>query len=441
MKIDFKKYFTEANNLGIVPYQISYSVSTEASVSVFNGDVEGQQIGTAQDISAKGIFEGKQGSFTTDAIDKNTPLFLAKKVQESAKFGKEASVDDYFRGGKKYHKAKTALKEFKSATLKELRDFALELCAEVKSRDSRLAKVSIELTMQTSASMKANSFGVKCSDFLQCYFGYIEIVAENEQGEPRSGGKSFLSFKGLDDLKVRAHEVISEAVSSAVDFFGSSAVNSNKYKVVLDRSCVKNLLGFYLGQLNAKAVQKHLSLFENKLDTQIVSKRLTMKNIPHVTSPSASSYDADGYPTQDFTFIDKGVLKTYFYSVETANVDHRESNGCSVGNGNGAPTVVAVHPGNYSLEKMIEKAKDGIYLTSVSGLNSGINGQTLDFSLPCEGYVIRDGKKAEAVSMMVVAGNLQKVFNSVVAVGNDVDYDTCHFIPSLLIKSLAISGK
>ena len=63
MRLNLKKYFEEAKKLGLEPYQVSYSVSTEASVEVFNGEVEQQQIGTAQDISAKGIFEGKQGSF------------------------------------------------------------------------------------------------------------------------------------------------------------------------------------------------------------------------------------------------------------------------------------------------------------------------------------------------------------------------------------------
>ena len=441
MRINLKKYLIEAEKQGIAPYQVSYSSSTEASVSVFNGDVEGQQIGTAQDIGAKGIVNGKQGSFSTDAIDKTTPSFLAQKVLESAKFGKEAKEDDYFKGGKKYRKAKTALKDFKVSTLKELREFALDLCAEVKAKDSRLAKVSVDVSMQTSISMKANSFGVQCSDELKCYFGYIEIVAEDEKGEPRSGGKGFLSFKSLEDLKQEAHRVLDEAIHSAVDFFGSPAAKSKQYKVLLDRSCVKSLLGFYVGQLNAKSVQKHLSLFEGKLGTQIASKNLTMKNTPHVTSPSASSYDADGYPTQDFTFIDKGVLKTYFYSVESANVDHVESNGCSVGNGNGAPVIISIKPGKNSVEELFTKMKNGIYLTSISGLNSGINGQTLDFSLPCEGYLVRDGKKAEAVSMIVAAGNLQNIFNSVIAVANDVEKEHCHFIPSMLIKSIAISGK
>jgi PmbA protein len=85
--------------------------------------------------------------------------------------------------------------------------------------------------------------------------------------------------------------------------------------------------------------------------------------------------------------------------------------------------------------------KDGLYITSVSGLNSGINGQTLDFSLPCQGYVIKDGKIEKATSMIVMAGNLKTLFNSIVALGNDIRYSAGTFAPSVLVKGISISGK
>jgi PmbA protein len=441
MTLSINKYFEEAKKLGIEPYQVSYSTSTEASVEVHNGEVEVQQIGTTQDISAKGIYKNHQGSFSTDCIDRFTPGLMAENVLQSALFGKDAKAEDYFHGGLRYKKAKTLSKDFKPSTLKELRKFALDLCEEVKKADSRLAKVTVSVSMQTGKAQKFNSYGVKCKDEFACYFCSISVVAENEEKEPRSGYKGCSSFVSLEELWNKALERIPEAVHSAVDFFKSGPLNSKKYKVLLSRSSAAALLYSFIGQLNAKHVQQHLSLFEGKLNTQIVSKCLTMKNVPHAKSLSASSYDADGYPTQEFTFIQNGVLKDYFYSVETANKDNRQSNGCSCGNGNGAPTLVYVKPGKLDEDALFGKVGNGIYITSISGLNSGINGQTLDFSLPCEGYVIKDGKKDKAFSMMVVAGNLLDVFNQVVALGNDVDVENSRFIPSMIIKSLALSGK
>lgn len=441
MKLLINKYFEEAKKRNIEPYQITYSTSTETSVEVHNGEVEVQEIGSSQDIGAKGIVNGKQGLFATDCIDSKTPELLAENVLNSSIYGKEAKADNYFKGGLKYKKAKTKLKDFKSATLKELREFAFEVYNEIKKQDSRLTSISVSVTKQEELSQKFNSYGVKCKDEGACYFCSVSIVAEDENKEPRSGGKSSISFLSLDDLRQDIYKKIPEIISSAVDFFGSKPLDTKKYKVLLDRTCVASLLSCLLSQLNAKSVQKHLSLFEGKIDSQIISKNITITNEPHCTSASSSSYDADGYPTKEFTLIKNGVLKDYLYSVETANIDNRESNGCSIGDGNARLIRPFVKPGKNDFDTLFKKVNNGLYITSISGLNSGIDGQTLDFSLPCEGYLIKDGKKDKAFSMMIVAGNLLDVFNNVLAIGNESSLKEMKFYPSMIIKSLTVSGK
>ncbi len=441
MSMTMKKYFEEAQKRGIEPYQISYSMGTETSVEVHNGNVEVQQIGTCQDISARGIVDGKKGSFATDCIDKNTPSLLAENVLCSAKFGKEDKPEYYFHGGLKYKKLKTKQKDFVPSTLKDIREFALSYCDDVKKKDSRIKNVTVSVTMGNLTTQKFNSYGLKCKDESTLYSMSISIVAENEEHEPRSGYRSVFSFLSLEELKKRADEKLPEIISSAVDFFNSKPLESKKYKILFHSSCVGSLLAFFLSQLNAKSVQQHLSVFEGKIDAQIVSKCLTIKHTPHILHPSATNYDADGYPTKEFTFIQNGILKDYFYSIETALKENRESNGCASGNGNGSPILISVKPGKNDLDALMKKVKNGLYITSISGLNSGINSQTLQFSLPCEGYVIKDGKKDKAFSMMVVAGNLQDVFSEVLAIGNDVNPSLGKTIPSMVIKSLTVSGK
>ncbi len=441
MSMTMKKYFEEAKKRGIEPYQISYSTATETSVEVHNGNVEVQQIGTCQDISARGIVDGKKGSFATDCIDKNTPSLLAENVLESAKFGKEDKPEYYFHGGLKYKKPKTKQKDFVPSTLKDIREFALAYCEEVKNKDPRIKNVTISVSMENVMSQKFNSYGLKCKDESTLYSMSISIVAENENHEPRSGYRGVFSFFSLEDLKKKADEKLPLIISSAVDFFNSKPLESRKYKILFDSSCVGSLLAFFLAQLNAKSVQQHLSVFEGKIDTQIVSKCLTIRHAPHLLHPAASSYDADGYPTKEFTFIQNGVLKDYFYSIETALKENRESNGCASGNGNGSPILISVKPGRNDLDSLLKKVKNGLYITSISGLNSGINSQTLEFSLPCEGYLVKDGKKDKAFSMMVVAGNLKDVFSEVLAVGNDIRIEQGRTIPSMVIKSLTVSGK
>ncbi|MFA6829158.1 MAG: TldD/PmbA family protein [Bacilli bacterium] len=441
MALNLNKYFEAAKKYGLEPFQLSYGLTTETSVSVYNDEIEDQQIGSSSAIGCKAILNGKKGSFSTDFIDSSTPELVASSIARNAKFGKEDFVENYYKGGNKYKKANILSKDYKESNLSELKAVALEIAKETKASDKRIDTVEVSLSMIESKTFKANSYGVKTSEKSNNFSGYVSVVSKSEDNEPRSGGEFFFSFESLADLREKSHEAIKSAVKASVDFFKSGPVPSHKYKVVFNPSSVSSLISFYLSQLNAKTVQKHLSVFEGKLNQLISSPKLTVRHTPHTAALSSSSYDSDGAPTQDFDIISKGVLKDYFYSVETAKVDGRETNGCSVGDGNGAPCTITVKPGKLSLDQLFGKMKDGLYITDISGLNSGIDSQTLNFSLPTQGYLIEDGKIVKAVSMILIAGNLKDFFNNIIAVGNDSQLRGSAFTPSLLVGKVCVSGK
>ena len=56
--------------------------------------------------------------------------------------------------------------------------------------------------------------------------------------------------------------------------------------------------------------------------------------------------------------------------------------------------------------------------------------------------MIRDGKKAEPITLFVVSGNFFDMLNNVEKIGNDLPEKINDVaIPSLLVKGLMISGK
>ena len=62
--------------------------------------------------------------------------------------------------------------------------------------------------------------------------------------------------------------------------------------------------------------------------------------------------------------------------------------------------------------------------------------------MQAEGFMIRDGKLAEPLSLITVAGNLLDLFMNVREVANNAELQLSGIsAPSLLIKNLAISGK
>ena len=72
-----------------------------------------------------------------------------------------------------------------------------------------------------------------------------------------------------------------------------------------------------------------------------------------------------------------------------------------------------------------------------------MNQRSGNFSLQSEGFMIRDGKLAEPLALITVAGNLLEVFNSIKEVGNNLKLITQTSItcPSIYVKKLSITGK
>lgn len=440
MRIQANRYLEAAKKEGIDPFILDGGTGENVSISVTNGEVESQEIGTIAKLTGIGLYQGKRGVFTIDSIRGDNVSFMMDSLKESALYGKEYEENNFYNKGERCSPCKSALKDFKPATIKELKDFALELCEEVKKRDERLKEVSIDLSMSLDDCFAYSSFGFKRKLQKKYFYGSISVVAIDEEGEPRSGGITFKSMKNLEDFKAEGRKVIDKAIHSAVDFFKSRAIKSKMYNVVIDPDCVSALLSFLMHHFDAKAVQKHLSLFEGKIDQKILSDKLTIRHTPHAVSINAQAYDDDLAPTKDFDLIKKGVLKDYFYSVETANKENRETNGCSGGNGTGQPILLTVKPGKYSLKDLFKKMKNGVYITTVSGLNSGIDSQTLNFSLPISGYQVKDGKIEKAFSMSILAGNLKDLFENITAVGSNSEEHGIVIAPSLLVKKLSISG-
>ena len=65
---------------------------------------------------------------------------------------------------------------------------------------------------------------------------------------------------------------------------------------------------------------------------------------------------------------------------------------------------------------------DGLYVQSVTGIHSGVNPVSGDFSVGIEGLMVRDGELAEPIREVTVASTLQRMLQSVLHVGSDIEW-------------------
>ena len=92
-------------------------------------------------------------------------------------------------------------------------------------------------------------------------------------------------------------------------------------------------------------------------------------------------------------------------------------------------------------EAIVASLSDALYVQSVSGLHSGTNPISGDFSVGAEGLMVRGGEFAEPVREVTVASTLQRMLLDLADIGSDLT-----FLPgavagmTVLLSDMTLSG-
>ena len=81
---------------------------------------------------------------------------------------------------------------------------------------------------------------------------------------------------------------------------------------------------------------------------------------------------------------------------------------------------ISLLAGDHDPASILAAVGDGIYISEVQGLHSGVNPVSGDFSTGIEGMVIRGGELAEAVKEVTIASTLQRMMADISMVGSDL---------------------
>ena len=251
-------------------------------------------------------------------------------------------------------------------------------------------------------------------------------------------------FNNLDDVNI--DNIVNKACSDAINSLNGTPCDSKKYKVLFAPDVFASLLNKCLISISGDNVNKNRSLLKDKLNQVIASKKLTVIEDPHCKKYPYfyRSFDDEGVATSKKAIIDKGVLKTFLYNIEAA----KSANTTSTGNGYGGSQIgvdtsfVYVKPSKKTVDDLLKSINNGIQITDVAGVHSGLNTISGDFSLQASGFRIENGKITTPVNLITIAGNLFDLLKNVVDVGNDSFLALNGTLtPSVVVKNVAVSGK
>ena len=157
-------------------------------------------------------------------------------------------------------------------------------------------------------------------------------------------------------------------------------------------------------------------------------------------------YDGEGLAARRNVLIDGGVLQGFVHNSYSARRAGTTSTGNAVRGGfKGTPGVgclaMQVQPGTRTQDELIADITDGVLVQQVSGLHSGVNPISGDFSTGASGLLISNGQVGAPVREFTIASTLQRMLLDLIEVGGDVDWLPMRAAGvSLVIGDMTMSG-
>ena len=443
----FDKLFELAKKRNIEALELYVYEKEEIEFGLFHGEIDKYNVANLKTVSARGIYNGQMGYASSEKFTPGMEKSIVDSIikNASAISSKEESViypgDEHYEEVCVYNEelAKIPLQE-KIARLKALE----KKCFEV---DPRICEVGdCEYGEVTTKSTIINSKGLNLERKNNHFVVYVSPITKDESGDAKDGAAIVISNKFEDfDVEKMAAKACKEALSK----IGSAPVKSGKYKVVLQNKIMTSLLGLVISSASAERVQKGQSMFADKLGKAVASDIVNIVEDPLLEGGlQSTSFDDEGVATYKKNIVENGVLKTFLHNLKTAKKAGVKSTGNGHKPGVSAPVGISVvnaylQPGNDSFEELLQKVGDGLLITDLQGMHSGLDPISGNFSLQARGFVIENGTKGAPVSLITVAGNLFTLLNQIQSIGSDLDYYFNPSIksPSVVVEELVVAGK
>ncbi len=325
-------------------------------------------------------------------------------------------------------------------------ELAIAVDDAARKADSRVSQVEQSIYADSRGfTAVANSAGFSGAYEASGAYAYSSAFAG--EGDALMTGLGLGIGRGPDDLDAAA--IGGEAAARAAALVGARRIASRRAPVVLDAFTAASFMGIVAGALSGEAVLRGRSPFVGREQDEVASSVLAISDDGLIEGgPASAPFDGEGVPQSRTRLIGDGRVCGFLYDARTA----REAGAESTGNGrrgsyrgrpSPAATNIVIEAGTATLDELFDQAGDGLYVTQVVGLHSGVNPVSGVFSVGASGIEIKDGKLAGPVREATIASDLISMLSSVRAVGAArrwVPFGGSVLAAPLLIGEMTIAG-
>ena len=281
--------------------------------------------------------------------------------------------------------------------------------------------------------MYGNTHGMLQSNLSSRYSLSCSVIAAHDEQLERD--YEYTISREFDKLQA-PQWVGQQAAFKAVDRLNPQKIKTCEVPVVYYNDVATGLIGHLAGAISGGALYRKSSFLLDHLGKQVLPDWFEISERPHLLRQLASTaFDSEGVRTQNREIIRDGVLQTYLMTSYSA----RKMGFKSTGHAGGIHNWLVKPNRTGGLDTLLKEMDTGLLLTEFLG--SAINPVTGEYSRGAAGFWVEKGEIQYPVAEITVAGQLQEMFNQIIAVADDVEHRSNIQTGSILIEKMKISGE
>lgn len=431
-----------AKSLGADGAEVAMSRQQGLSVGTRLGEVENVEFTNDGALGITVYQQGRKGSASTADLSEKA---LAQTVEAAVNIAKYTSVDDCSGLADKtllamqaqdldlYH-PKTLSTEEAIAIAKECEQSALNSDKRITNSDGA------NLDCFSGFKVYGNSHGQLVGYPSSRHSLSCVVIAGNDDQMQRDYAYDVnRDFLLLDSGKSIGEKAASEVISR----LNPQKLSTMKVPVLFRADIANTLWGHFIAAISGGNLYRKSSFLLDALGKDVFPKHISIQERPHILKALASSaFDSEGVMTQDRDIITDGALQTYLLTSYSA----RKLGLTTTGHAGGIHNWLVSDKNMSSkgsqaadFDAMLKTLGTGLLVTELMG--QGVNVVNGDYSRGAAGFWVENGEIAYPVSEITIAGNLDKMFKGIVAVGTDFDKHGSIRTGSILIDEMQVAGQ
>ncbi|MFW9809150.1 MAG: TldD/PmbA family protein [Candidatus Thorarchaeota archaeon] len=302
---------------------------------------------------------------------------------------------------------------------------------------------AIDGGIQTSSSVSAivNSLGVdKSSKRTSITLYSLPIVKE---GDDQTTSYDYQISRKLSDIDP---EYIGEnAARLTLNSLGPKIIEGGEMPVVFSPIGAGTIIGRgFAGAVSAEEVQMGRSYISDAFGDKIASEIVSITDDGLLQSGIGSRpFDDEGYPSQQTSIIDSGVLKSLLHNSYTANKDDVPNTGnARRPSYSGLPSISTSNfilaPGTGTLDDLISEIERGVLCNRTGDRPNMTTGDLSAMLL--EGFYIENGEIKHPLKNTLVGINMRDLLKRIIRVGADTKITFSMITPSFVIDAATVTS-